>query len=127
MPKSVPRWVTNLPISTNDPGSHSSSTRSRAVSLPALCCRSMRSGPPPARASRSMAARRSVGLIFVATFGVVTFVSSLMAGRSLRQRETRAHIGVDGGAGFAGRLQERELAAARALVDVLVVAHGEDL
>ena len=35
----------------SDPGSSKSSTRSRAVSLPAVCWRSMRSCPPPNRAA----------------------------------------------------------------------------
>src|SRR5262245_5249431 len=52
IPKSVQRWVTNLSISTKVPGSKSSSSRSRAVSFPPRCCRSMRSGPPP-RSARS--------------------------------------------------------------------------
>src|SRR5262245_54725287 len=50
MSKSVQRCVTNLSISTKVPGSKSSSRRSRAVSFPARCWRSMRSWPPPSRA-----------------------------------------------------------------------------
>src|SRR5262245_17870981 len=50
MPKSVQRWTTNRSISTNVPGSKSSSMRSRAVSLPAACWRSMRASPPPSTA-----------------------------------------------------------------------------
>src|SRR5215475_132969 len=50
MPKSVQRWVTNLSISTKVPGSKSSSSRSRAVSFPPRCWRSIRSSPPPRRA-----------------------------------------------------------------------------
>ena len=37
--------------SSNEPGSSSSSMRSRAVSLPLACCASMRSAPPPSRAA----------------------------------------------------------------------------
>src|SRR5215213_11880409 len=41
------------------PSSHSRATRSRAVSLPCLCWRSILSGPPPPR-SRSSRARSSL-------------------------------------------------------------------
>src|SRR5262249_7809778 len=51
MPKSTQRWRTNLSSSSKVPSSRRSSMRSRAVSLPALCSRSRRSGPPPASAS----------------------------------------------------------------------------
>src|SRR6185436_10492274 len=46
-PKSVARWVTKRSSSTKLPGSSSRSSRSRAESLPFLCCWAMRSGPPP--------------------------------------------------------------------------------
>ena len=42
MPKSVERCSTNMSNSSNEPLSSSSSMRSRAVSLPRLCCASMR-------------------------------------------------------------------------------------
>jgi hypothetical protein len=63
-PNSVARWVTNASNSTNDPGSSSRSRRSRAVSLPHSCCRSIRTGPRPASppfasAQGGSAARRS--------------------------------------------------------------------
>ena len=51
IPKSSERCATNLSSSSNVPSSRSSATRSRAVSLPALCSRSRRSAPPPASAS----------------------------------------------------------------------------
>ncbi len=51
IPKSVLRWTTSASSSSNEPGSSSASIRSRAVSLPASCCFSMRSGPPPSRAA----------------------------------------------------------------------------
>src|SRR5262249_50190243 len=41
---------TNMSSSSNEPLSMRSSMRSRAVSLPRLCCASMRAAPPPARA-----------------------------------------------------------------------------
>ena len=47
MPKSRQRWVTKRSISVNEPGSTSSSMRSRAVSLPLLCWTSIRCAPPP--------------------------------------------------------------------------------
>src|ERR1700687_4361857 len=53
MPKSRQRWVTSASTSTKEPASSSNSTRSRAVSLPAACCRAMRSGPPPSAAAAS--------------------------------------------------------------------------
>src|SRR5947209_5213377 len=53
MPKSRQRWVTRASISTKEPASSSNSTRSRAVSLPAACCLSMRSWPPPSPAAAS--------------------------------------------------------------------------
>src|SRR6185312_9766023 len=60
--KSVARWVTNMSYSSNESGSSNTSRRSRAVSLPFLCCASIRCWPPPRRA----AARRSssAGMIF---------------------------------------------------------------
>src|SRR5579864_993980 len=53
MPKSVQRWRKNLSSSSKVSSSRSRWMRSRAVSLPALCSRSRRSGPPPASASAS--------------------------------------------------------------------------
>ena len=53
MPKSTQRCSTNMSNSSNEPLSSSSSMRSRAVSLPRLCCASMRFSPPPARAPRA--------------------------------------------------------------------------
>src|SRR6266851_1591281 len=57
MPKSTQPWRTNLSSSSKVPSSRRRCMRSRAVSLPALCSRSRRSGPPPASASSEM--RRS--------------------------------------------------------------------
>src|SRR5690348_2271083 len=50
MPKSPQRCSTNMSNSSNEPLSIRSSMRSRAVSLPRLCCDSMRAAPPPSRA-----------------------------------------------------------------------------
>src|SRR5262252_3048607 len=50
MPKSTQRCSTNMSNSSNEPLSIRSSMRSRAVSLPRLCCASMRGSPPPSRA-----------------------------------------------------------------------------
>src|SRR5690242_20681569 len=50
MPKSTDRCSTNMSNSSNEPLSIRSSMRSRAVSLPRLCCASMRGSPPPSRA-----------------------------------------------------------------------------
>src|SRR5215831_6027758 len=50
MPKSTQRCSTNMSNSSNEPLSIRSSMRSRAVSLPRLCCVSMRALPPPSRA-----------------------------------------------------------------------------
>src|SRR4029077_7581375 len=50
MPNSVARCSTNMSNSSNESLSIRSSTRSRAVSLPRLCCASMRAFPPPRRA-----------------------------------------------------------------------------
>src|SRR5215467_1479905 len=58
MSKSVQRWVTKRPISTNEPGSSRRSTRSRAVSFPPSCCFLMRSGPPPTSARSLSSSRR---------------------------------------------------------------------
>src|SRR5229473_3901762 len=57
IPKSTQRCRTNLSSSSKLPSSRRRWMRSRAVSLPALCSRSRRSGPPPASASSEM--RRS--------------------------------------------------------------------
>src|SRR4051795_1972616 len=50
MPNSVARCSTNMSNSSKESLSISSATRSRAVSLPRLCCASMRACPPPSRA-----------------------------------------------------------------------------
>ncbi len=50
MPKSTQRCSTNMSNSSNEPLSIRRSMRSRAVSLPRLCCVSMRALPPPSRA-----------------------------------------------------------------------------
>src|SRR5262249_28535686 len=50
MPKSTQRCSTNMSNSSNEPLSIRTSMRSRAVSLPRLCCASMRALPPPSRA-----------------------------------------------------------------------------
>src|SRR6267142_3853019 len=50
MPKSTQRCSTNMSNSSNEPLSIRRSMRSRAVSLPRLCCASMRALPPPSRA-----------------------------------------------------------------------------
>src|SRR5258706_6506692 len=60
IPKSRQRGTRNGSISSKEPGSPSSSTRSRAESLPALCCFSSRSAPPPARAAPRRAPRRAI-------------------------------------------------------------------
>src|ERR1700722_7133498 len=60
MPKSTQRWRTNLSSSSKVPSSSKRSIRSRAVSLPALCSRSRRSGPPPASASKLRWRRSSI-------------------------------------------------------------------
>src|SRR5437870_1557050 len=57
IPKSTQRCRTNLSSSSKLPSSRRRWMRSRAVSLPVLCSRSRRSGPPPASASSEM--RRS--------------------------------------------------------------------
>ena len=64
IPKSALRWVLNLSSSTKVPGSRKRSMRSRAVSLPASCCRATRSSPPPRSAAwfiESSSARRGSG------------------------------------------------------------------
>src|SRR5580692_6830599 len=60
MPKSTQRWRTNLSSSSKVFSSRRRSMRSRAVSLPALCSRSRRSGPPPASASALRRRRSSI-------------------------------------------------------------------
>ncbi len=50
IPKSIERCCTNMSNSSNDPESRRSSMRSRAVSLPRLCCAATRLSPPPTRA-----------------------------------------------------------------------------
>src|SRR5256886_2805697 len=58
-PKSLARWVTNRSSSTNEPGSSSASSRSRAVSLPLSCWVLMRSAPPPSSDSARFFSRSS--------------------------------------------------------------------
>ena len=61
MSKSTARWVTKRPVSTKLPVSIKRSIRSRAVSLPASCCFSMRAAPPPSRARAFISSRRALG------------------------------------------------------------------
>src|SRR5579885_3513051 len=58
MPKSCERCSTNMSHSSNEPGSNSSSSRSRAVSLPLACCCAMRRSPPPRRAAARFSSNR---------------------------------------------------------------------
>src|SRR6516162_11017265 len=58
MPKSRQRWVTSLSSSSKESSSSSNSIRSRADSLPSLCWRAWRSGPPP-RSAASLRRRSS--------------------------------------------------------------------
>src|SRR5690606_20190028 len=51
MPKSVQRCSTYMSNSSNEPSSRSRSMRSRAVSLPRLCCAAIRASPPPSFAT----------------------------------------------------------------------------
>src|SRR5210317_1334835 len=51
MPKSLQRCSTKVSHSSKLPSSSSNSMRSRAVSLPRLCCVSIRSWPPPSEAA----------------------------------------------------------------------------
>src|SRR5579884_1157927 len=50
MPKLWQRWRTSLSSSSKLPSSSKRSMRSRAESLPSLCCRALRSAPPPSSA-----------------------------------------------------------------------------
>src|SRR3954468_17411531 len=61
MPKSAQRWVTNLSSSMKLPSSSSAAMRSRAVSLPASCCFTMRALPPASAALASISSRRRIG------------------------------------------------------------------
>src|SRR5713226_5992832 len=89
MPKSTQRWRTNLSSSSKVPSSSNRWMRSRAASLPALCSRSRRSGPPPASASAEI--RRSSSM------------RSLALGSGMRLRfvsDNRTSLGRDHGWGF---------------------------
>src|SRR5437764_10657198 len=66
MPKSRQRCVTSLSSSSKEPSSSSNSIRSRAESLPSLCCRSRRSAPPPASAA-ACRRRNSSSLVICTT------------------------------------------------------------
>ena len=62
-----PRAVTNASSSTNEPGSSSRSSRSRAVSLPRACCWSIRAWPPPSRDRARIVRSRSIRSSLVGT------------------------------------------------------------
>ncbi len=72
MPKSRQFWTTNGSISSKDPGSPSSSTRSWAESFPPAFCFFRRSSPPP----RREAARSSASL---SSFESMVFTSPLFS------------------------------------------------
>src|SRR6185437_6541022 len=64
MPKSLERCSTNMSHSSKEPGSNSSSSRSRALSLPLACCAWTRRSPPPPRAAvRFSSSRRRISCI----------------------------------------------------------------
>src|SRR6202011_3468664 len=93
MPKSAQRWRKNLSSSSKVPSSRSTSMRSRAVSLPVLCSRSRRSGPPPASASTSKRRRSSIRSWCVARAAELAFFSGK---RFSRQRRFRFSKNADG-------------------------------
>src|SRR5439155_7025855 len=64
-----------LSSSSKVPSSSNSWMRSRAVSLPALCSRSRRSGPPPASASVEIRRSSSIRSEFFALEARLRFVS----------------------------------------------------
>src|SRR5512140_106006 len=111
IPKSRQRWTTNGSISSKEPGSARSSTRSRAESLPDLCCFSRRSRPPPRREAvrRSSSRWRRASRVFVT--GSSSRVSSqgdllFFGEHPLRLSE---HLGlVDAGRTDRGRVLEEE-------------------
>src|SRR3954469_17898480 len=84
-PKSLDRCVTKASSSTNESGSSSKVTRSRAVNFPAACCRATRSSPPPSAASARIASRRASRSSFV-----VTTTSCRRSRVSLRKDEATA-------------------------------------
>ena len=79
MPKSEQSWATSRSSSSNVPSSRSRSSRSRAESLPASCCRLARSGPPPSRAA---ALRRSSSACLSASFMCAIKVSRASCGQA---------------------------------------------
>src|SRR5271170_5454359 len=85
MPKSTQRWRTNLSSSSNVPSSRRRWMRSRAVSLPALCSRSRRSGPPPASASDSRRRRSSMRSWCLLRAGEAELCSGKGSSRGRRQ------------------------------------------
>ena len=124
-PNSVARCVTNASSSTNDPGSSRRSSRSRAVSLPQACWRSIRTGPPPRRASARIRSRRAIRSAFVDT-------SRASSGHGLavfaQRRRDAAIIGACG-ASTAGRSadigpRDRRLTVSRAPTGRRVDADG---
>ena len=73
MPNSTSRWRTKRSSSTNDPGSSSRSTRSRASSLPRACCFSTAADPTGNAASAlSSSSQRSFASVVSCVIRVVS-------------------------------------------------------
>src|SRR5438105_1896842 len=82
MPKSRQRWVTSLSSSSKESSSSSNSMRSRAESLPSLCCRACRSGPPPC--SAAIWRRRSSSRRFIGTIVTVAYTRYIEGGERIQ-------------------------------------------
>src|SRR5438105_3531498 len=108
-PKSLARWVTNRSSSTNEPGSSSASSRSRAVSLPFSCCVLTRSAPPPSSDSARFCCSRS------------SFSRMLMEPKS-RRTDAQTHRGKQQeGAGIPGPLTSVLLCASVRLALIVLL------
>src|SRR5262245_38468122 len=121
MPNSPERCSTNMSNSSNVPLSISSSTRSRAVSLPRWCCASMRALPPPSRARARRASSLSM-MSFMASPG--PRISDSLArwrpsgAQQLHHARRRPHLGLAIGAALERDLVAAPLRHVPVLVDV---------
>src|SRR5687768_9472313 len=115
MPKSTQLCSTYMSYSSKLPGSSSTVSRSRAVSLPLACCAAIRFSPPPSRACSRRFSSSSIVVAMAAPLSVAA--RSLASGAGLHQRQ-RAADDYQHGPGQAlaphrGRARRQETAAPR--------------
>src|SRR5688500_8562378 len=79
MPKSTQLCSTYMSTSSNEPGSSSTASRSRAVSRPLACCAAIRFSPPPSLAASRLFSNSSTVVTTILTFRLKRLMSCVRA------------------------------------------------